>query len=89
VAFSLSRRLTFGTSRLAQLIFSVVLAGAAAGMIFVNYTDYPQAFRLLQVIALACIIFTACDYLLAWRKPKSPPASEATSNRLSVLPQDR
>jgi hypothetical protein len=89
VAFSLSRRLTFGTSRLALLIFSVVLAGAAGGMLVVNYSDYPEAFHLLQIIALACVIFTGCDYLLAWRKQKSAPASEPASPSLSVLPQNR
>ena len=90
LAFSLSRRLTFGTARLAQLIFTVVLAGAAVGMLLFNYTDYPQAFRLLQTIALACIIFTACDYLLAWRKRKFAATSNATTaNPGSTLQQDR
>jgi membrane-associated phospholipid phosphatase len=87
VAFSLSRRLVFGTARVAQLIFSVVLAGAAAGMLFMNYTDYPQAFRLLQAIALACIVFTACDYLLGWRKRKLSATTETTApNPVPALP---
>jgi membrane-associated phospholipid phosphatase len=87
--FSLSRRLTFGTSRLAQLIFSVILVGAAVGMLIINYSDYPQAFRLLQTIALGCIVYAACDYLLAWRQSKSTPASETTGNPVAALHQNR
>ena len=73
VAYFIARRFTLGTSRPAQMIFGLVIAGAAVGMLFVNYTDYPQASRLLQTIALAVLVFTVCDYLLAVRRPKSYP----------------
>jgi membrane-associated phospholipid phosphatase len=89
VAFSLSRRLKFGTSRRAQLIFLLILSGAAIGMLLVNYTDYPQSFRLLQTIALACIVFTAGDYLLAWRKQKSVAITETTAaSSVPAFPQN-
>jgi len=76
LAYSLSRRFTFGTSRPAQLIFGLVIAGAAVAMLLVNYTDYPQAQRLLQTIALATLVYTVCEYLLASRKRKPFPAPE-------------
>jgi len=79
LAYSIARRFSFGTSRPAQIIFGLVIAGAALGMLFINYTDYPQAFRLLQTIALAVLVFTVCDYLLAWRKRKSLPTAAAAS----------
>ena len=77
LAYYLSRRFAFGTSRLAQMIFTVVIAGAAVVMLWVNYTDYPQAFRLLQIIALGTLVFTVCDYLLTSRRRKSLPTTEA------------
>jgi len=70
IAYWISRRLTFGTSRIAQIIFAVIIGGAAIRMLLINHTDYPQAFRLLQIIALGSMIFVVCDYALARRKSK-------------------
>jgi len=40
-------------------------------MLLVNQTDYPQAFRLLQTIALGGIVFTVCDFLLGRRRAEA------------------
>jgi hypothetical protein len=37
-------------------------------MLFVNHSDYVQAFRLQQAIALASLIFTLGDLYLGLRK---------------------
>jgi len=63
--FLLSRRFEFGASRVFQIIFAVITGGAAVRMCFVNHTDYPEAQHLLQVIAVAAIIYAGGDFLLA------------------------
>ncbi len=68
LAYPLARKLHFGTHPVAQLIFGLILLGAAIRMLLVNQTDYPQAFRLLQTIALGGIVFTVCDFLLGRRQ---------------------
>ena len=70
LAYSLSSRLRFGTSCVAQIIFGVVIGGAAIRMFLVNHTDYPQALRVLQTIALGSIVFTICEFALARRNAK-------------------
>ena len=76
LAYWISRRLTFGKSRVAQIIFAIIIGGAAIRMLLINHTDYPQAFRLLQTVALASLIFAVCDYALARRKSNSGSADE-------------
>ena len=68
LAYPLAGKLHFGTHPVAQLIFGLILLGAAIRMLLVNQTDYPQAFRLLQTIALGRIVFTVCDFLLGLRQ---------------------
>lgn len=75
VACPLSGKLSFGTHPVTRFIIGLILLGAAIRMFFFNQTDYPQAFRLLQTIALACIVFTVCDFWLAHRQAgKTRPA---------------
>ena len=76
LAYLLSSRLTFGRSRVAQIIFGVVIGGAAIRMFLINHTDYPQAFRLLQTIALGSIVFSICEFALARRNAKSRQADK-------------
>jgi hypothetical protein len=45
-------------------------------MFLINHTDYPQAFRLLQTIALGSIVFTICEFALARRVAKSLQADK-------------
>ena len=79
LAYSLSSRFAFGTSRVAQIIFGVVIGGAAIRMLLINHTDYPQAFRLLQTIALGSIVFTICEFALARRNAKLLQPHETAS----------
>lgn len=81
LAYLFSRSLSFGTSLVAQIIFAIVIGGAAIRMILINHTDYPQALRLLQTIALASIIFTICEFALSRRNSKSVQPDE-TARRL-------
>jgi membrane-associated phospholipid phosphatase len=81
-AYWISRRLTFGKSRAAQIIFAVIIGGAAIRMLLINHTDYPQAFRLLQIVALSSLIFAFCDYGLARRKSRSAGPDENPPNSL-------
>ena len=71
LAYLLSNRVTFGRSRVAQIIFTIVIGGAAIRMFLINHTDYPQAFRLLQTIALGSIVFTICEFAIARRNATS------------------
>ena len=74
LAYPLSRKLQFGTHPVARFIIGLILLGTAIRMFLVNQTDYSQAFRLLQTIALGCIVFTICDFLL-WRRQVSKSRS--------------
>lgn len=75
LAFFLARRLGFGLSLAARIVYGTILFGAAVRMLLINHTDYPQAFRLLQTIALACILCTVVGIYLS--------ARERNANRLS------
>jgi membrane-associated phospholipid phosphatase len=55
LGFYLAKRLRFGATRAAQIIFGVILFAGAISMLFGNHTDYPQAFRVLQIIAVVCL----------------------------------
>jgi membrane-associated phospholipid phosphatase len=76
LGYLISSRLAFGKSRAAQIVFAVIIGGAAIRMSLTNHTDYPQAFRLLQIVALGSVVFAVCDYGLARRKSKSQNADE-------------
>jgi membrane-associated phospholipid phosphatase len=67
----LGRKLPFGTGQAAQIVFGLILFGAGIRLLLVNHTDYPQAFRLQQTIALACLVVTACDLYFGFRKTNS------------------
>ncbi len=64
----LAGRLRFGVSPLAQIIFGFSLFVAAITMLIVNHTDYAQAFRLQQTIALACLALTLGELYFGLRK---------------------
>jgi len=61
LGYYLAMKLRFGVSRAAQIIFAVILAGGAISMLFTNHTDYVQAFRLIQAIALVSLVLAALD----------------------------
>ena len=61
LGYQLARRWRFGTGRVAQIVFGLILFGAGISLLVINHTDYPQAFRLQQTIALACLVVTVCD----------------------------
>jgi len=70
LGYWLATRLCFGVTLAAKVIMGVLLAGAAVLMLFNNHTDYPQAFRFQQGIALTCLIYIICDVGL-WFRGKS------------------
>jgi membrane-associated phospholipid phosphatase len=70
LGYWLATRLRFGVTLAAKWIMGVLLAGAAVVMLINNHTDYPQAFRFQQGIALTCLIYIICDVGL-WFRGKS------------------
>lgn len=68
LGYQLAARLGLGANLIAQVVFGVILFGAAVRMLIVNHTDNDQAFRIQQAIALVCMIVTFCDIYLALRK---------------------
>ena len=61
LAYPIAAKLRFGVSPATQVIIGVMLLAAAVGMLFVNHTDYDQAFRLQQAIAFGSLLLTAGD----------------------------
>jgi membrane-associated phospholipid phosphatase len=76
VAFFLARRLRFGLSRAARIVYGTILFGAAVRMLLINHTDYPQAFRLQQTIALVCILFTIVGIYLSVHEKRGNKLSD-------------
>jgi membrane-associated phospholipid phosphatase len=70
LGYLLGMRFRFGRSLIATLSLGALLAAAAVVMLINNHTDYPQAFRLQQGIALMCLIYCVCDACL-WFRGKS------------------
>jgi membrane-associated phospholipid phosphatase len=68
LGYLLAIRFRFGVTTTAQIIFGILLAGASIFMLFKNHTDYVDAFRWQQTIALACLLFTFGDLWLGSRK---------------------
>jgi hypothetical protein len=68
LGYQLARRLRFGTGQVAQIVFGLILFGAGISLLVINHTDYPQAFRLQQTIALACLVVTGGDLYFGFRK---------------------
>jgi len=68
LGYQLARRLRFGVNQVAQVVIGLILFGAAIRMALINHTDYIQAFRLQQTIALTCVALTVCDLYFGWRK---------------------
>ncbi len=68
LGYQLVIKLRFGASLVAQIIFGLILFSAAIRMLVINHTDYAQAFRLQQTIALSCLILTFCDLYFGLRK---------------------
>ncbi len=68
LGYQLARRWRFGTGQAAQIVFGLILFGAGISLLVINHTDYPQAFRLQQTIALACLVVTVCDLYFGFRK---------------------
>lgn len=79
LAQRVSQRFRLGIYPAARIIFGIILSGAALGMLIRNHTDYPEAFRLLQVIALACLLFTAYDLWVALHRKEPNPATEGVT----------
>ena len=80
LAYSLAPKLRFGVSPITQTIIGVILLAAAVRMLFVNHTDYDQAFRLQQAIAFGSLLLTA-GYIYQWRLS----ASRSTSDSIGKL----
>ena len=68
IGYQLAMRLRFGASLAAQVVFGLILFGAATTMLVMNHTDYDQAFWLLQTIALACLALTLCELYFGLRR---------------------
>src|SRR5207237_8502499 len=66
LANSIAPKLRFGVRPVTQTIIGVILLAAAVRMLFVNHTDYDQAFRLQQAIALGSLLLTAGN-IYWWR----------------------
>jgi membrane-associated phospholipid phosphatase len=61
LGYQLAMRFRFGSSQVAQVIFGFILLIGAIMMLVTNHTDYAQAFRLQQIIALACLVLAFCE----------------------------
>lgn len=70
LGYQLAMRLRFGASLVAQVVFGLILFGAAIRMLVINHTDYDQAFRLQQTIALASLVLILCELYFGLRKVK-------------------
>jgi undecaprenyl-diphosphatase len=68
LGYQLALMLRFGASKVAQVVFGFILFGAVIRMLVINHTDYDQAFRLQQTIALACLVITLCELYFGLRK---------------------
>ncbi len=73
--YLLGMRFRFGVSLVARLSLGILLVGAAVVMLIHNHTDYPEAFRFQQGIALICLMVCVCDACLWFRKPKQDTLS--------------
>ena len=80
LAYPIAAKLRFGVSPITQTIIGVILLAAAVRMLFVNHTDYDQAFRLQQAIAFGSILLTAGE-IYQWRLS----ASRSTSDSIRKL----
>jgi membrane-associated phospholipid phosphatase len=80
LAYPIADKLRFGVSPVTQVIIGVMLSAAAVRMLFVNHTDYDQAFRLQQAIAFGSLVLTAGD-ICQWRLS----ASHSTSDSIRKL----
>jgi len=76
LAYSLAPKLRFGVSPITQTIIGVILLAAAVRMLFVNHTDYEQAFRLQQAIAFGSLLLTAGE-IYQWRLSASRSSSDS------------
>jgi len=68
LGYWLASRLRFGTTLPGKIIIGVLLGGAAVVMLINNHTDYAQAFRFQQGIALISLIYIICDVGLWYRR---------------------
>jgi membrane-associated phospholipid phosphatase len=68
LGYHLVMRLHLRGRPVAQVVCGLILFSAAIRMLFVNHSDYVQAFRLQQAIALASLILTLGDLYLGLRK---------------------
>lgn len=68
LGYQLAVRWRFGAGLVAQVIFGLILFGAAIRMLVINHIDYDQTFRLQQSIALICLVLTICELYLGLRK---------------------
>lgn len=68
LGYLLAMRLRFGITPVAQIIFGLVLFAAAIRMLIINHTDYAEAFRLQQTIALACLVCLCCEIWFHFRQ---------------------
>ena len=76
LAYPIAAKLRFGVSPVTQTIIGVILLVAAVRMLFVNHTDYDQAFRLQQAIALGSLLLTAGN-IYWWRLSASGSTSDS------------
>ena len=70
LAYFLANKIRFGMNQIVQMMYGLILFGAAIYMLFVNYSDYPQAFRVQQAIAAACILFTISEIVFSFRQDR-------------------
>ncbi len=80
LAYPIAAKLRFGISPATQVIIGSILVAAAVRMLFVNHTDYDQAFRLQQAIAFGSLMLTAGEI---YRRRLSP--NESASDSLGKL----
>ena len=80
LAYPIASRLRFGVSPVTQVIIGAILLAAAVRMLFVNHTDYEQAFRLQQAIAFGSLLLTAGEIYQSRLS-----ASESTSDSIGKL----
>jgi membrane-associated phospholipid phosphatase len=73
LGYYLAMRFRFGSSRVAQVIFGLILLSGAIMMMTTNHTDYAQAFRLQQLIALACLMLTCYELFVGFRRVRRDP----------------
>jgi membrane-associated phospholipid phosphatase len=71
LGYWLAARLRFATTLIAKVIIGILLSGAAVVMLVNNHTDYAQAFRFQQGIALTCLLYILCDLGFWFRRQRT------------------